>query len=174
MLTSTAISIAFALAHSASNVNLPTDWRYPDDNELNEVERANSPDGYIRVAADLNGDGIEDAAFILKNKVRSSEALWVHLSDAKEGFRWVKIFEIRWESEHQDVPLVMGIDKVEPGVIAYSCFDEAPECNFGPDSERPKLKLSSPSLEYFKMGSASSLFFWSNRHKRFLRVWLSD
>jgi hypothetical protein len=68
----------------------------------------------------------------------------------------------------------MGIEIVKPGVIPDACFDAAVECNFGDRSSRPKLKLRDPALTYFKLGSAASMYFWSNKHNRFLKVWLSD
>jgi len=68
----------------------------------------------------------------------------------------------------------MAIDTVKPGLIAYACFDTAPDCNFGADAQRPKLRLADASLLYFRPESAASLFFWSNKHRKFMRVWLSD
>ncbi len=68
----------------------------------------------------------------------------------------------------------MGIDILPPGVHPYGCFDKAKDCNLGPEKQRPKLVLRDPSLMYFKMESAASLFFWSKKYKKFMRVWLSD
>lgn len=164
-----------AVAHGIpADAPLPEDWRHPTAAELHDAERNESPDRYARVVADFNGDGRGDTALLLKRRTQSAEALWILLSEEQADYRWIKVIELPWGAGHPDVPLAMGIDKVDPGVIAYGCLDDAGECNFGPLSERPKLELKSPSLMYFKFGSAASLYFWSNKHRRFMRAWLSD
>ena len=165
---------AISVAQGAVAQELPKGWRFPTKNEIAGDElRKNSPTGFTRVVADLNGDGVEDEAFILKSIRFSGEGLWVHLSHGSQ-FSWVKLDEIRWGKEYPNVDLAMGVDMVKPGVIPYACFDEANDCDFGDDAGRPKLKLKDPALIYFKIESAASIYFWSTSHKRFMRVWVSD
>lgn len=167
------ISILLAASLAATrHVEPPPGWRYPDASELTEDTRRASPTRFATAIADLNGDGTEDTAVLLKSTSRSAEALWVHLSSKDGASAWIKVDEIEWSTP--GVALMMGVDLQAPGVIAYACFDNAKECDFGPDQQRPKLRLSSPSLMYFKPGSSASLVFWSNTQEKFLRVWLSD
>jgi hypothetical protein len=155
-----------------SQVGLPPGWRLPSANELTDTARAASPNGFTTVSADLNADGIEDTAALLKSTTHSAEALWVLLSSRDGPAAWIKVDETRWDVP--DVGLMMAIEVQQPGAIEYACFDDADECDFGPGQQRQKLKLSSPSLAYFRFGSASSLVFWSPEQNRFRRAWLSD
>jgi hypothetical protein len=167
--------VCAAVCSHAIAVEIPKGWRFPSKTELTaDEERNDSPTHYARAVADLNGDGVEDEAFLLKSTRFSGEALWVRLSNGSDGFTWRKLQEIRWGKDHPLVDLSMAIEIVKPGVIPYSCFDDAKECNFGDDAGRPKLKLKDPALMYFRLGSAASMYFWSSKHKRFLKVWLSD
>lgn len=152
--------------------DLPDGWRLPTRKELSDEERKDRPTRYAKATADFNGDGIADDAVLLKSSRYSAEALWVRLSNDK-GFSWVKLDETKWD-KYPNVDLAMGVDVAPPGIYPYGCFENAKDCNFGPVSERPKLKLRDPSIHYFRFGSASSAFFWSYKSGRFLRVWISD
>ncbi len=161
-------------ATTARSQDLPPGWRFPSAKEIAEPARKDNPSAYAKAVADFNGDGVDDEAILLKSVRFSGEALWVRLSGGNHQFTWVKLDEIDWGKQYPNVDLSMGIDVLPPGVYAYGCFDGAKECNFGPDESRPKLNLHNPSLAYYKMESAGSLFFWSKKHKRFMRVWISD
>lgn len=159
----------FALAQE-----LPPGWRQALPSELNGEARQDSPTRYTKAEGDLNGDGVNDIAYVLKSTRFSGEALWVWLSQPSGRHRWIRLQQIKWPKEHGSIDLDMAIVTKEPGVVAYACFDTAKDCDFGPHEGRPKLKLRNASLVYFKPESAASLYFWSNKHSRFLRVWLSD
>jgi hypothetical protein len=171
-----AVALAlFLMGASASWAqSLPPGWRLPTEKEMAELARNDSASRFAKAVADFNGDGIRDEAFVLKSTRFSGEALWVRLSSADKQFNWIKLDETNWGEKYPNVDLSMGIDVQPPGTYPYGCFKDAKDCNFGPDSERPKLKLRDPSLMYFKMESAASLYFWSKTHKKFMRVWLSD
>lgn len=158
---------------SGGDADLPAGWRLPTDKESSDPAREDSRSRYTEVRADFNGDGVEDLGRMLKTRTGGSEALWVRLSQARQGPAWIKLDEIP-RSERGSADLIMAIDAVKPGLIAYACFDTAPDCNFGADAQRPKLRLTDASLLYFRPESAASLFFWSNKHRKFMRVWLSD
>ncbi len=167
----TAIFLGIATL-SASARELPKAWRLPTQKELSYFERNDSPSKYARVVADFNGDGIDDEALLLKSTGFSGEALWIYLSTGTNTAQWFKLNEIKWGPQYPEVDLAMGIDVAAPGVHEYACFEGAKDCNF--NRPRPKLKLRDPSLRYFKFGSAASLYFWSNKSNKFLRVWVSD
>jgi len=169
--------LALAVAPAVyADEDLPAGWRLPSRQDVAEnlFIRKKSPSRYLTAVADFNGDGIADTAHLLKTTRYVGEGLWVRLSDGPT-FKWVKLLEHRWGQKHPPVGLAMGVDVIPPGVHSYACFDDTKgECNFGPESERPKLKLVDPSLAYFKLDSAASMFFWSRKYNKFLRVWLSD
>ncbi|RDZ26664.1 hypothetical protein DX914_16925 [Lysobacter silvisoli] len=164
-----ALLAAMATAADAS----PPGWRAPSAAELADPERKASTTAYARAVADYNGDGRDDTAVLLKRRHDGAQALWVHLS-AADGAIWLKLAEIDLGDEHRDAPLIMAIDTAKPGVVAYGCFDGDDDCNFGFEAQRPKLRLKDPAINYYKFGSAASLFFWSRSRQKFLRVWLSD
>jgi hypothetical protein len=170
-----AAAVVWSLSATAWAQDLPAGWRTPTAGELAADERNDSPSRYAKASADLNRDGVEDEAFLLKSERFSGEALWVKLSGENGKFVWIKLAEIKWGKEYPQVDLAMGIDIAPPGVYAYGCFvDRKEECNFGHHRDRPKLKLHDPSLVYFKPDSSSSAFFWSHKYKRFLHVAISD
>lgn len=154
----------------------PAGWRLPRASEMTDEARNGSPSRFSKASGDFNGDAATDTAFVLKSTRYSGEALWVWLSQNDGSHRWVQLETIKWPKEYSIVDLAMAVEIQRPGVIPYGCFDTAPqeECDFRPPGGRPKLKLKSESLVYFKPESAASLFFWSNKYQRFLRVWLSD
>lgn len=157
--------------------DLPDGWRQASPSELDDEARQVSPTRYTKAEGDFNGDGIRDVAYVLKSTRFSGEALWVWLSDPSGDHHWIRLNQIKWQKEYGEygsVGLAMGVAAQAPGVVSYACFDSAKECDFSPPAGLPKLKLRDPSLVYFKPESAASLYFWSNKHSRFLQVWLSD
>ena len=130
-----------------------------------------SPTAFTRVAADFNGDSIGDIALLLKSTQGNAEALWVFMS-APEPSGWLLLNVISWPSEHADTGLSMRIDKAEPGV--HACPDEGSGCETDPTSGESKLTLTNPGIEYFRLGSSASVFYWSHIQGKFLQVWISD
>ena len=171
---SIAAAAIVATTHGALAFDVPKGWRLPTRDEIAvDRSRQESSNGFTQAKADLNGDGVEDLAFVLKSTRFNGEGLWVYLSNGS-AFNWVKLNETRWSGDGSGAILAMGISVEKPGVIAYACFDGAKVCAFGDRAERPKLKLIDPAINYFKMESAASIFFWSRTHKKFMRIWISD
>lgn len=148
----------------------PKGWRVPTPQELSEPEREKSPSGFSIAIGDFDGDGREDLARLLVRKDGTREGLWVH-----RGKRWELLDAYETAPKSVDPALAMYVATRSPGVIAYACFDDSDApCDFGAESTRPKLELDEPSISYYRFASAESLFFWSRKHRKFLRVWLSD
>jgi hypothetical protein len=165
------IASAFALAALAAvPADLPAGWHPLPAAALTGEWRDESPVRFARLVADFNGDGHEDLAILLRSS--RNEALWVRLGNGPGAAVWQKLAEL--PDGVTDDPSTMGVQRVAPGVVPYGCFDGAGDCNFGPDAQRPKLVLTSPAIDFFRMGSSASVFFWSNSRRTFLRVWTSD
>lgn len=156
---------------AAASAEVPPGWRFLKKGELTDPLRQKSPTSYTRAIADFNGDGINDMALILRNVKSQREALWVSVATSGAAPRWIKLAEFEAQSQSDSG---MGIDLVAPGIHAYACFANSKDCDFGARETRPKLRLRDPSIIYFKLESAASLFFWSRSKQRFMQVWLSD
>src|SRR5688500_7583655 len=120
--TIASLLIATALEVSSAT-DLPAGWRYPNTKELDDSARNESPSRFARVVADFDGDGKDDTALLLKGRKQSAESLWVRLSERHAESEWIKLADIQWGTQYPDVGLAMGIEVVQPGVIAYACFD---------------------------------------------------
>lgn len=151
--------------------DLPEGWRLPTSAELQHPMLPESPAAFTRVLADLDDDGSDDTALLLKSTTSNAEALWVRMS-GKEGPAWIRVNEISWGSDYANVGLVMRIDKAEPGI--YACPEAEAVCQQERDGAAHSLVLSSTGIEYFRLGSASSLYFWDKALRRFQQVGLSD
>ena len=54
-------AVAVGIAQTAIAQELPKGWRFPTKSEIaDDVSRKDSPTGFTRATADLNGDGVED------------------------------------------------------------------------------------------------------------------
>lgn len=149
---------------------LPNGWRLPSKQELADEERNNSPTRYAKAAGDFNGDGIEDEAFLLKSTNFNGEGLWVYLSQQDGRKSWKKLTVVKWDV-FPNVDLAAGIETVPPGQYDFLCYDWEKDCE-GPPHFPVKTKF--PSISYFFSGKSSSLFYWSIKHKKFIRIWTSD
>ena len=159
-----------AASYAKDEVALPEGWRFPTAEELSdEANRKDSPAKYSKAIADLNGDGINDEAFLLKSTKFSGEGLFVRLSDNQNEFKWVELDVIDWGNKYPKVNLLMGIDIVKPGEYKTACGKGYFECKEG----NPKvLKLKRPAIDYFRFESANSFFVWDDKTARFKRIWI--
>jgi hypothetical protein len=161
-----------APSFAKDNITLPEGWRYPTKEELSdELERGDSPTKYAKAVADFNGDGIDDQAYLLMSTKYSGHGLLVYLSNKKKGFKWVTLAKIDWGKKYPKGDLGMGVDVVKPGKYKTACGKGYFKCEKG---EPEILELKRPSINYFKLGSASSFFFWDNKTNGFNRIWISD
>ncbi len=161
-------------AVAGGKIKLPEGWRFPTAEELSDEELRNrSPTKYAQAAADFNGDGVPDQAFLAKSTKFSGEGLLVRLSNGQGGFAWMVLATIDWGAEYPSVPLAMGIEAIKPGTYEYLCVERGNDCVAG-DEGKSKITLRRPALEYFKFESAASAFYWDAKKKAFIRIWISD
>lgn len=105
---------------------------------------------HAEVLTDFNGDGVEHIGRPLKRRAGGGEALWIKLSQARKDSAWIKRDEIPGTTEPVGANPIMAIDAVKPGPVACACFATAPDCDFGVDAQRPKLRLADAGLPYLK------------------------
>ncbi len=158
----------------ASAQEIPEGWRLATPEELDlegyGISRTDSPHHYTRAEADFNGDGIPDIAYSLKSTSFSGEALVVRLSEGTE-FSWKVLDETNWGEEYPDVGLAMGVDVAKPQKLQTVCGRGYFECS---EDEPEEIDLKLPGIWYFKLESASSIFYWDKATNEFVRVWITD
>ena len=171
-----AISLILAVAGVAfvaqpSAQDLPPGYRLPAKKELADRDRAASPMRLAKAAADFNGDGVRDEAFLLKSTRFSGQALFVRLSNGSRGHDWVRLDTIDWGPQYPNVDLAMAIEILRPGIHQYYCFEDEKACNLG---QKKKIQLSTAALSYYRFGSSGSFYFWDRKDKKFRRAWDSE
>jgi hypothetical protein len=167
------LAAGLLITFGAAAAPLPEGWRSPTAGELEDRMRADSSSRYSKAVADFNGDGVKDTALIVKSTRYRGEGLLVHLSNEKGGFTWRTLSETEWGTEHPDQGPAMGVDVVPAGEHDYMCVEKGKECVDEGDGKSP-FKTDHDAVGYFRMGSASSFFYWSKKQKAFVRVWTSD
>jgi hypothetical protein len=126
----------------------------------------------VQISADLNGDGVHDEAILLRSETSSEDGLWVLLSRSRGARQWINLAKIT-SGSYLSAPLVMAIEHVPPGTYD-GCFEFVKKCDLGAQEHRPKFSLSSPAIVHYKPEGAASMYFWSGKDDRFIRVWLND
>jgi len=146
---------------------LPSGWRSPTAEELQDAWRNDCPNRCAWAAADFNGDKRVEGAFLAIHEKRKVIGLLAFVYFAPGRERWFVLDEIKRPS----YVAAIGVRSYSPGTYRIVCTED--ERNCGPDGKRP-LKLTLPSISYFKSESASSIFYWSESSGRYVRVWESD
>jgi hypothetical protein len=159
-------------AGATEHISPPDGWRYPTEKELSDQERSKSISRFASASADFNGDGIPDQAFLLKSTSYSGQGLFVFLSNKDRGSHWVTLDTIDWGPKYPDVDLDMGLEALPAGTYQYRCIVVGNECVMS-KTGRLKMTTTSPSIYYYRFGSAASLFYWDQDSRKFIRVWLS-
>lgn len=151
---------------SATDISLPNGWRAPDEVELSDAWRGDSPERHASVAGDFNGDGQGDRAMLLVSDARHSFALFVYLSAGKSHI-WHKVIETKDQSLIHGV----GVEVVPPGEYKTACGKGYVKCKRGePRIIRPKADV----INYYKTESWSSYVYFDASAKSLKRVWMSD
>jgi hypothetical protein len=145
----------------------PSGWRSPTDEELKDGWRDKCPNRCAWIAADFNGDDLVEGAFLAVHERRKVFGLLAFVYSAPSKARWFVIDEINdpsWVT-------IMGVQLYLPGTYRVMCSNSDKHCDR--DGKKP-LRIERPAISYFKSESASSVIYWQERNKRFVRVWESD
>lgn len=150
-----------------SDVVIPQNWRHPSHLESNDAWRNENSSKYLITKGDFNGDGIVDVAMLLTSDNGSSLSLVAFISQNNKGFKTYFLNEIK------DNRLIhaMGIKKVSPGAYATACGKGYWECR---NDEVPEIQIQHDAIDYFKIESANSFFYWDAKTEAFKQIWISD
>jgi hypothetical protein len=158
----------FPQISQGDQIDIPEGWKAPTISNYHEENiKLFNEEPPNKIIADLNGDGTKDITRILINNKQDKWGVFVFLSNGKEGFRTIKLSESSMKMAH----LNMGISILKPGVHKTACGKGYYEC--GPN-ETPTITLKNPGIDYYVFESASAVFHWSEKEKKFVQTWLSD
>jgi hypothetical protein len=144
----------------------PEAWRTPTAEEIHDDYdwRSADPQRHLAVEADFDGDGQVDTAKLLINDIKNTMGLFVQLSSSANFIKLDETDEKGWIQ-------VIGISRADPGYHKTACGKGYFECGPG---EPEVLHLENPGIDYFKIESANSFFYWDEASNSFKRVWMSD
>ncbi len=139
-------------------------WQAPTAAELGDDWRNSDSDRFAVARGDFDGDGKQDVARLMVSPDRKRAAIVVEMSAA--GTKVIPL-----EGAAPDVLGAMGISVVEAGTHDTACGKGYWACEHG---EPAVITLKWDGIDYFKFGSANSVFYLPKPGAKFRRVWLSD
>jgi hypothetical protein len=154
------IVLLSALAH-ASGPTLPEKYRLPTADELSAPWRSGDADRYTTVISDFNGDKLVDGCFLAVEKKQNKLVLLVVLVSYDRGRdKWFLL-----ETMNLNGLRYMGVDRVDPSTVMV----------YPPKEDDVKIlkELKNPAIKLFASEGSSSIFYWDEELKEFLRLWLS-
>lgn len=148
-------------------LSLPIGWRAPNIEEINDVWRKSDVERYLLIKSDFNGDAVIDTAMILVRNDGSEIGLFAFVSQMDKTFKSYLL------AETKDIRLIhaMGIRKVSSGLYKTACGKGYWVCGNG---EVPEISIQHDSIDYFKIESANSYFYWDQKTEAFKKIWISD
>jgi hypothetical protein len=154
-----------ALTGVCAAQEMPNGWTKPAAKLTRQDFRRTDPNHFLLATGDFNGDGVPDKALLLVNQRTQTLGFFVCLT-TETGCDWHRL-------ETMDIAFldVMGIAKVEPGQYETACGKGYWEC--GKD-EPEKLSTKRDAVEFFKDESASSVYVYNPRTRKFFSVATSD
>ena len=152
---------------AASNLD---GWRFPDERDVTgNWRRFRQPDSeFYTTAADFDGDGTRDEAWILIKNDDSQWGLFVFLN-ADSADR--QVIELERTDMAKAPPQNIGIELAKPGSYATPCAKGYYPCAPG---EPRTITLRRPAINYLVFEKANAFFFWDEARVRFERIWISD
>ena len=157
--------LLLGLTTLCSAQQLPAGWTKPPAKLTGQQFRAKDSNHFLVVKGDFDGDGVQDKALLLVDQHNHKMGFFVCLTTGT-GCDWHRL-------EVMDIAFldVMGIAKVKPGDYETACGKGYWEC--GKD-EPEKLKTKRDAVEFFKDESASSVYVYNPKTRKFGSVATSD
>jgi hypothetical protein len=157
---------AMAPAAARAPADRSDDWLPVNlDSLRKDAWRRTSPNAFAHVRLDMNGDGVKDEALLVVDHVQRRSALKVCLAAKAPGSP--ADCHILAEDDDEGGYEVMGLEVRAPGCHRYTAINEGPDIN-------GKICSKFEGLEYFRVGSSASVFFYDNKTGLFTRYWESD
>lgn len=135
--------------------------------EIAQEWRNESPNRYLTISADFNGDGITDKSMLLVRKNGTGMALFAFVSQKNDTSRVYLLDEIK-DTKYIEV---MGVSVAQIGRYKTACGKGYFDCQ---RDEPEEIFLRLPAINYFKEEGANSFFFWDESKNNFRRIWMSD
>jgi hypothetical protein len=157
------ILLFFLITNSvyASGPTLPKQYRFPTEEELSAEWRKGDADKYATIAADFNGDGLVDGAFLVVDEKHKKLVLMIVLINKDFSETWLKL-----QSMDLAALKYQGIALIRPSTVTVY-KGEAVENN----KQAKTLKFN--SIKSFSSEGPSSVFFWNPSKQRFHQLWLT-
>ena len=145
----------------------PAGWEEVRRDAFNQSWRSASPNRFVRVAADFNGDHVEDKVLLMFNRSSGRVGLWVALTVGDRATNDHLLDEIPDVTEGS----TMGIALVTPGKYKTACGKGYWDCD---STEAPEITVEHAAIRYFKQEGAESFWVWDADRRSMKRVWISD
>lgn len=149
-------------ALSSETPPLPAGWKAATPVKNSGCDRKTKD--LLSALGDFDGDKKDDRAMILSKKDGDGLGLWVWLASQKDP---ILIETVKAKDGKHD----MGILVVPKGNYDTACGKGYWECK---SNETPKIQLSHPGIDFFTCESANRYFYWSEKNKKFVGIWISD
>ena len=161
LLISVLMSILLASPVYASGPTLPKQYRMPTDEELSAEWRKEDANKYATVAADFNGDGLVDGAFLVVDKKNNKLVLMVVLINKDFTETWLKLQTMDYVALKYQ-----GIALVKPHTVSVYKGEAF-------ENTKHPITLQFNSIKSFSSEGPSSIFTWDASKNQFLRHWLT-
>ena len=145
----------------ASGPTLPKQYRIPTNEELSAEWRKGDPDECAKLAADFNGDGLVDGAFLVVDKNHKKLVLMVVLINKNLSETWLEIQAMDYAALKYQ-----GIALVEPSTVSVYKGDAT-------DETKHSMTLKLNSIKSFSPEGPSSIFTWDSSKMQFQQHWLT-
>lgn len=153
--------IFFANPVYASGPTLPKQYRIPTNEVLSAEWRKGAPDEYATVAADFNGDGLVDGAFLVVDENHKKIVLMVVLISKNLSETWLELQAMGYAALKYQ-----GIALVDPSNVSVYKGDLA-------DETKHSMTLKFNSIKSFSSEGPSSIFTWDRSKMQFQQHWLT-
>jgi len=164
---STWLLIVIAISSLAAQNGGPS-WRPPTAAELGSAEdqkwrEEDDPARYLVVTGDFDGDGKPDQARLMVRGDGKAFALFVKLAAKSAAIKLDEFPDIRM------LPAI-GIKRVAPATYPTACA-RGIDCA---EDEPRYIRVKHDGIDFFKVESANTYYFWNDVRHAFSQVGIND
>jgi hypothetical protein len=151
-----------AASIAASGQTAPAGWRLPDECDIKREWKAYVKEKKTvpyRAAADFNGDGFRDEAWILISTEKADKLGMFVFFGSKKGLGETLLVE-----ESGIKPQAMHVRVLKPGNHYTACHYGYWDCS---EEEPPLLRLKTSGIVYAMIGESTAVTYWNAKKKTF-------